>query len=368
LSTYEGLKRTATLLRGAAVGQGGWEEALNAFADTVGSRTGQLIAFGRDSLVPLNIMTRVADECAAEFVASGGSDPHNNSRIRLGSAAAELQVLDDADFTVEQDRARAPAFGEWMDRYDIGYSRITPLVKENGALVGIAALSARGQGAMSPEACRAFDLLVRHARAAVILRNTFEDKAVDLLTATLNEQRAAVAICDIGGKVCRLTGRAERILASGQFARLIEGSVVPRRREEREQFERRLAQALRSRVEAGVAPPRPIALSDAEGNRTLVEFLPLPPENTFAFAASVMIVFPEQADPARRRAELARELFTLTEAEEAVARMLLQGRSAAEIAAASGRTVGTIRNHLHRILDKSGCSSQVEFVAVMSRF
>lgn len=345
-----------------------WEAALNAFADAVGSRSGQLIALGRQALVPLNIMTRKPEECAADFVRSGGGDPANNSRIRLGTAAGELELLDDADFTIEQDRARAPEFGAWMDNYDIGYSCISPLLKEGDGLVGLAALSSRSQGAMSKDDKQAFALLAAHARTAVLLRNSVEDQAVDLLAATLTRTGAAVAICDIAGRVRRLTPDAERVLASGRFARLVQASVIPNRADERVVFERNLALTLRSRVEPEVAPPGPMVLRDEVGERIVVEMIPLPGDHAFTFAASVLLIFPGQADLTKRRAEIARAMFGFTNTEVDVAAYLLMGRSPADIAVITGRTVGTVRNHVHRILAKSDCASQVEFVALISKF
>lgn len=313
-------------------------------------------------------MTRVADECAGDFVQSGGADPYNNSRIRLGGAAAELELLDDADFTLAQDRERAPEFGAWIDAYDIGYSCIAPLLKERDGLVGLAALNAKAQGAMSAADKRVFALLAKHVRAAVLLRNSVEDQAVDLLAATLSQTQTSAAICDIAGKVRRMTAGAEQILSSGRFARLVQGTVLPNRPDERAMFERNVGLALKSRVEPEVPPPGPMVLSDSAGNRMVLEMVPLPADHAFTFAASVVIIFPGQVDLTQRRAAIARAMFGLTNTEAAVAGYLLLGRSPAQIALITGRTVGTIRNHVHRILAKSDCASQVEFIALISQF
>jgi DNA-binding CsgD family transcriptional regulator len=53
----------------------------------------------------------------------------------------------------------------------------------------------------------------------------------------------------------------------------------------------------------------------------------------------------------------------LTPAERAVARLIVEGRSDAEIAKARGVSKRTIANQIASILDKTGSRSRVEFVA-----
>ena len=84
----------------AALGLVGWTEAMARFADAVGSRTGQLIGIGTQAAVPFNIMTEMPPEAGEEFERVGGGDPWINSRVRVGMAAPELALRDDADFTL----------------------------------------------------------------------------------------------------------------------------------------------------------------------------------------------------------------------------------------------------------------------------
>ena len=58
----------------------------------------------------------------------------------------------------------------------------------------------------------------------------------------------------------------------------------------------------------------------------------------------------------------------LTTAETTVAERLLNGRSPQDIAADTGTSVGTVRNHVHRILSKAHCKSQVELLALLRRY
>ena len=74
------------------------------------------------------------------------------------------------------------------------------------------------------------------------------------------------------------------------------------------------------------------------------------------------------AEPAPPPAAELTAMFDLTEAEAAVAKALLDGHSAAEIAASTGRSVNTVRSHLARLMQKTGTRRQAALVrALMQR-
>lgn len=64
--------------------------------------------------------------------------------------------------------------------------------------------------------------------------------------------------------------------------------------------------------------------------------------------------------------ELLRSLFDLTGTEARVARHLAGGKSVDEIAEKNGVAVSTVRSHLKKIMEKTGCSRQAEIVALMA--
>lgn len=359
----------ADRFRDAATGITTWEEALNGFADATGTRTGQLIAIGRDSLVPLNIMTRMPDESAREFLEVGGGSPEVNSRVRIGGAAPEMKFLDQADFDVEGDRRRSPEFGEWIDRYDIGYTCITTLVKQPDMLIGFAALRSKAQGWMRDEEKRAFMTLAGHARASVNLALAVEGQQAKSVAAAVECMSMVTLIFDGAGRLIAMSPKGESAVSSGWLGRLVDGVFAPHKTHERDRFNSRLSQAILARHIPAIAPPRPTVITTPDGERLIAEFVPLPNDSGFRFSATVMVVLRGlRGGSGRRTSQVARELFGLTDAEEQVASGLLRGQSPSEIAVATGRTVGTVRNHVHRILSKSACTSQVEFLGLMAAF
>jgi len=361
------LTRAASDFQAAALGQTSWEAAMHGFADALRTTHGQLIALDGGGAL-LNIVTRTSSDSLAEFDRLGGHVPAINSRVRLGMTAPELQFVDEAHFTSEQDFATSPAYADWMRRHEVGYSCITNLLRSERFHIGMAALRSRSQEPMNGEEKRGFMTLAAHARAAMGLYMTLERQKADTLAKAFESMAVAAVVCDLQGNVSAMTPSAERMLAGGRFARVTGGRLVPRRREERDRLEAKLAAALRSRSRVDAVPPLPMALTAPDGERLIAEFAPLPDDAGFTYSAGAMVVLRSGGRPIAKRVEIARELFGLTEAEEEVASFLLRGRSPAGIAEATGRTVGTVRNHVHRILSKSDCTSQVEFLALMARF
>ena len=364
----DNLAKAAEGLRNAAIGQESWQSAIGGLADALDSRTGQLIAIGRDALVPLNIMTNMPPEAASEFDAFDGGSPLVNSRVRAGLASPEMQFLDEADFDRADDIMRTPEFGEWIDRYEIGYTAITTLLREKDALVGLAVFRSSSQQAMDQEEKRGFMTLAAHLRAAVVLNQTMEKRTVPLFAAGFESLKIAALVCDLQGNVTLATSSAEQIIGLGTFARLTNGKFIPWRARDRDRFDAAIARALTSRVNVAVRPPAPIALTAADGSKLVVEIVPLSDEAGFTFAAAALVILSLPNQGVGRLAQIAREVYDLTPAETEIVALLLGGSSPQDIAWQRRSTVGTVRNHVHRILSKAGCASQVELLAAVNRF
>ncbi|WP_160677547.1 helix-turn-helix transcriptional regulator [Qipengyuania oceanensis] len=335
--------------------------------DLLGMRSGQLVAFGRDSLVPLNMMTRVGEDAAAEFVAIDGGNPAVNSKVHVGLQRPELMTLDEADFDTAGDRRRSPEFAGWMDRHDIGYCCVSTLIRTDATLVGLAAIqSANGPG-LNDEGKRAFEHIAGAARSAVLLREAIEGQGLKLLTPALDSVGLAVAICDITGRIRAMTPSAENLVASQSFGRMVDGRFAPHDRIARTAFENGLSRTIQSWAIPFPAGLERCVLKSPDLNSVAVEFLRMPAEHAFSFSAAAMVVFklPDK-NRARRKAELATVLLGLTKTEREVAEKLLCGWSPGKISTAMGTSVGTVRNHVHRILQKADCRSQVELLALMS--
>jgi DNA-binding CsgD family transcriptional regulator len=85
----------------------------------------------------------------------------------------------------------------------------------------------------------------------------------------------------------------------------------------------------------------------------------------FVRSAAVLVMTPvtlPQAPPV----ELVQSLFDLTPAEARVARSLASGKTVEDIATDGGISPNTIRTHVRGVLEKTGCTRQVDIVALLT--
>ena len=82
--------------------------------------------------------------------------------------------------------------------------------------------------------------------------------------------------------------------------------------------------------------------------------------------SSVMLVFTPVAHPKVPSIDLMRSLFDLTAAEARIARAIGTGQSIQEVAAHQSVSANTVRYHLRRLFEKTGCKRQADLVALLS--
>ena len=73
------------------------------------------------------------------------------------------------------------------------------------------------------------------------------------------------------------------------------------------------------------------------------------------------------ADPPRLPADALALLYDLTPAETRVFELVVEGKPPAEIARQFGVTLSTVRTHLGRVFEKTGCARQADLVAMAAR-
>lgn len=365
--TEEDVAQVVASFQAAGLGERSWLAALDDLAGVTGSKGGELIGLGDRAAVPFNWMTGVAPEAPAEFVAAGGGDPRVNSRVRIGMAAPELAVLDESAFTSAEDAVRHPEYGEWLRRHDLGFICLSPLLRQDSLLVGLALVRGVSQGNVTAEQRRAFELIAPHVRAAVRTQMAVDSRALGLASDLLDALSAALFICDPQGRVLSLSPAAETIVLSGGPLRVTRGVLAAAREAETALLRAAVAQAAASC--RSIRPPsRPVVVRDGDGQRpVLVEICAAPGEYALRNGSAALVIVRNPGPDEARLAEAARALFRLTPAEAHVAAKLAAGLGPQAIAEAAGVAVGTVRTHVRRIFEKSGVRTQVELVALLAR-
>ena len=358
----EDVTRLEERFEDAAFGLVSWDDAIASFAQTMNSRTGQLIGLGSATSLPFNIMTEMSPEAPEEFVASGGADPWVNSRVRLGVAAPELVVVDDRSFTFEQDRARSPEFGDWIDRHGVGYTCLSNLIKRDDLVIGTAIIRDRRQPMMEAGEIAVFSRVAASLRRAIHLQIQMEGQEARIVAGTFELIDGYVFICGPNGKLVGMSTFAERLLTEGRWLTLHAGKLVA----VESNSARSLAEELALKFEG--LECNGLVIRDTGGAPLYLEICPFPSKRGVFFEARSLIV----ARPRRKReteiATLARSLFQLTATEARIASQIAQGHSPAMTAALCGIQVGTVRTHLKRIFDKTGLRGQTELAALLNSY
>lgn len=350
----------------AALGDVSWLEALDGFSRATGSRSGQIIGLGSAAAVPFNWMTEMPPESAVEFLEAGGGDPRINRRVALGGAAAEGRILTDGDFPAHGRPDDPLELRGWVERYDVPHICLSPLIKSDGLLIGLAAMRTHRQGTYEAEDRKMFARLAPHIRSAVRTQMLLADQGSTLLSGALAALSIAAFICDGRGMVLGRTPLTEPLLEAGDHLRFRAGRLSPCNEADGRLLGAEIALVSRGGLDR---PAGPVVLRDAAGLEPLLaDVVALPrARHPFAVERPVLVLVRRPRDRGPDAARLSVALYDLTRSEALVAGDLVEGLSPQTIAERRGTAVTTVRTHVRRIFEKAGVTSQIELVAALNR-
>ncbi|WP_122465048.1 helix-turn-helix transcriptional regulator [Brevundimonas lutea] len=357
------LDDTLDTVDAAALGLEAWSTALAKLRDLTGSRVGQLSAIGATAA---SFGWCTGQESPQERLEAGVADLRINSRRRASLSAPVMAILDEAHFDTEADVRRHPAYGEFLRRHDYPYICLSPVVRSPEVTINLSVTRGAAQGGLDADGKRLFAAVAHRVRHALRVQQTLEQRALDLVVATLGRMSGAVLACRRDGRILSCTSEADTLLATGD--RLV--SRCGRLTSPSRKAAQWLSGAIAAASDAHAASPVPSRLiRDSDGERPLViEIQRLPNIAAGAWGADTVLVLARDLDPARsasRAAFLGGATMAFTRAEEAVARDLLSGCSPSETAERLGIAVGTVRVHIRNIYAKAGVRNQLAFAALM---
>lgn len=363
----------ADQFQSAALGQSEWSAALKALAAATGSRSGQLIGIGTAAAVPFNLITDVDPDAVAEFDAMGGGDPALNPRVAAGVSAPVLKVLTEDDYLTAEDYRRNPLLQHLAQKWEVAYSCLTTLERQQGLVVGLSVLRTRREGPMGSAQARLFASLAPHARAAVRLQIALEGQGAALLAGALDAVALAACVCDTQGQVRALTAQAEELLRRSSGLSLSRGRLRAQDAAATRQLETAIARAAAGQRAPGPPLAQTLVLP-GPGLPLVVEVIALPraPQHAFGFGPRVLVLARDPAGPAAEREEERRRLvlrlgFGLTAAEAHIAVRIAAGRPAEAIAAERGAALSTVRTQIKALLSKLHLTRQLELAHLVGR-
>jgi DNA-binding NarL/FixJ family response regulator len=353
----------------AAVVDGDWATALNAFGEACGADGGKLVGVGPDASVPFACTPRIDPAALAEFVALGGGDPARNPRAHHGLRARILESRHDLDVEADAKLRGDRAYADFCRKWDFLYGSQATLSRNDRMTVAILTHRKSRHGVPEADDRRAFEALAPHAYAALRLHDKLEGMGADLMAGALETVRSAAFVCDGLGLVRSLTPAAEAAVRRGPL-RLTAGKLSATRPADA----RALEDAIRAAAGGAVDPLAPwrgnLVIRDAGAPERfeVVEVAPLP---TMAFglgfeARAVVTVRGLQHDDAELSG-LLQIVFPLTSSEAGVVARLASGATRESIAAERCVSLGTVRMQIKRAFAKMNIHREAELFALIAR-
>jgi DNA-binding CsgD family transcriptional regulator len=350
----------------AALGVQGWDAALSGLADATGSRCGELIGLGSNAAVPFNLVTNIDPGFQEDFVAAGGGDPAFNPRVRAGASAPPLKVLAEADYLSQDEYRRDPFVQRFASDWDVAWSCLTTLERNENLLVGLAVLRTRDEGHITSTQREAFASIAPHARAAIRTHLNLQGQGAALVSGAMEALSMAAFVCDRFGRVRALTPAAEQLIVGRRGLQLSSGRLRAVQAEESLHLDRAIGAASRRRTKPGAPILSTVILRGSQQDElpVVLDVIALAPRHCeFGFSPSVLVIARGQAESDVRWAAVVQAAWELTGAEADIALQLSGGRNADAIAARRGVSVGTVRTQIKGLLAKLGVKSQIELVA-----
>ena len=347
----------------AALGTQGWRPALAALAAATGSRASQLIALDANGEVALNLFTGLDPRIHDDYLARGREDPDVNPRVRAAVSGALLHAISEHDFITADERERSAHYREFARAWDIPWSTLAPVLRDNGGNVVLAVFRSAREGHIDPEHKALFQMLVPHVHGALKLEQALQKQGAMLAAGMFESLAMAAFVCDAHGTVLGLTPAAEALVHRGDVLTLRGGLLQPRALGAMERLRAAIAAAAAT---DGSLKPHAVMLPRRQGDPAalVVDVFSFPQRSLGLPAAPRVLVVARGA--ARRRSEsaaLLRAAYGLSEAETEVAFMLVDGESIEAIAQARGVGVATVRSQVKGIFGKTGVHRRAELTA-----
>jgi DNA-binding CsgD family transcriptional regulator len=208
-------------------------------------------------------------------------------------------------------------------------------------------------------------LIAPHVRRAITISDLFGLKAVEVATfgSVLDSFRFGILLVDRDLGIVHANAAAQAMLAEREPVRLEKGRLALADRATQGALERAVGQAADDAVALGgkgIGIP-----ASGKDNPRVVHVLPLRNGRmrglAEARAVAALFIAPA-AMPARLSSGALAAIYDLTPAETNILELLVAGSTQAEIASRLGIAPSTVKSHLLRLFDKTGCRRQADLL------
>jgi DNA-binding CsgD family transcriptional regulator len=221
-------------------------------------------------------------------------------------------------------------------------------------------------GALGETEIGALRLLGPHFRRAVTISNLFDLKAIEAsaFTSTLDVFSFAVVLVDENLGIVHANAVARAMLSARDPIRSERGALALPSRDAHGALERAVLQAANDEAAMG---PRGIGIPvrRAEGEPCVLHVLPTrrgEVRGGIAPRAVAALFIAPTTQQAKMPADAVALLFDLTPAETRIFELITSGMTQAEAGKHLGVAASTVKTHLLRLFEKTGCKRQVDLI------
>lgn len=281
-----------------------------------------------------------------------------NARMEGLLAHCGTGFVSDHDVFSDEELEKMPVYREFLIPNGFGWAAATHVRSASGDNIILSLERRYDRGPVSRREIEVLDGIRPHlARAAV-------------LASKLQMQRAQASLdaFEKAGSPAALVGAGGAVKAINPSFEVLSGQVIIRARDKIALDDGRanalLQKALSEIAHDQLGDTRSIPVPRKDDRPPfIIHVLPIRRQALDIFArAQAMLVVTTSERSLQIEASLLCELYDLTRAEAAVANGLLEGLTANELSTSRGVSRETVRSQIKKVLAKTGCRSQADFV------
>jgi len=354
----------ATAFMAAPMETDGWDIALRKLATHTHSARAQLVAFGHDHAIPLNIVTDAPPYWFEDFTGIDGGNPAINWRVACTGAALELAF--EHDYDLARERLKSEIYDDFARRHDMVNGCQAVLSHDKSAFFGLATLRTAADGRTTEDQRASFAQAASFALTAVKMQLALEHQGARLITNAFDSMNIIVFLCDARGVVVARTDMAEAFLAKADCPlRCIGKRLTAIRPAEDHALQNGFAQVIGGST--GESPAIWFAGEHLlEGH--VCTLFPLPRrEWSFGSEPRVLAVVRPAGRTIGNDSAFLQHVMGLTPAEADVARLMGDGHSREEVARMRGTSTATVNAQLKSLFRKSDVDRETELAVLVNR-
>ncbi|CAH1650918.1 DNA-binding transcriptional regulator, CsgD family [Hyphomicrobiales bacterium] len=331
-----------------------WPAAIARLADIAGCTGGLLFAHSEQGT------NWVASEAFApvfeRFMAQGWMN--RNARMAGLLSHGATGFVTDHDLFTDAELEQTALYTQFLRPEGYGWGTATHVRSASGDNIVFTLERKFDLGPVARREIEVLDGIRPHLARAAVLASKLQ----------LQRARASLDSFEKAGSPAALIGARGQVSAANPSFETLLGQVIIRARDkialDDERANALLQKALSELAQDRLGDTRSIPVPRKDDRPAfIVHVLPIRRQALDIFSRSqAMLVVTTSERSLRIEASLLCELYDLTRAEAAVANGLLDGQSVEEISVSRGVARETIRSQIKRILAKTGCRSQADFI------